>query len=180
MPRRRRNVITGYPFHVTNRGVERRRIFLEEADYEQFLELIAAGRQRFRVSVFGLCLMPNHFHLVLRPDEDRALSAYLHWVQGSYSWKLRARTQTLGHGHVLQQRFWSGLIEDGFHMLNVLRYVEANPVAAQLVKHAQDWPWSSLALRQSQRIPALDPLPIALPLDWADRVNAQPGAQDCD
>ena len=180
MPRRRRFVMSGHPFHVTNRGVERRQLFFEETQYEDFLWLLRSGKDRYEVSILGLCLMPNHFHLVAQPRAEGALSAYLHWVQGIYSRDLRERTGTCGYGHVFQQRFWSGPIADGWHLLNVLRYVEANPVAGQLVKHAQDWPWGSLALRQSRTSTLLDPLPIGLPLNWADWVNAAPEEAESD
>lgn len=180
MPRRRRYLVGGHPFHITNRGVERRRIFLEAAHYESFLGLLERGKARFRVQLLGVCLMPNHFHLVAQPADHDALSAYLHWVQGIHSRDLRAWTKTRGYGHVFQQRYWSGPIEDGLHMLHVLRYVEANPVTGRLVKRAEDWPWGSLALRQRRHSALLDPLPIGLPAHWSDWVNAEPDAGDTD
>ena len=174
MPRQRRYVVTGETFHVTNRGVDRRRIFFKNAQYAAFLRLAAAGKRRFGVSVFGYCLMPNHFHLLLRPDSEGALSAYLHWVQGNYARDLRAESNTLGQGHVFQQRFWSGPIEDGLHLLNVLRYVEANPVAGGMVERAEDWRWGSLRQRQSRPRVLLDRLPIELPGNWSTWVNTPP------
>jgi REP-associated tyrosine transposase len=83
--------------------------------------------------------MPNHYHAIMRPTRAGALSAYLHWVQGCYACELRASTQTKGHGHVFQQRFWSGPIFDERHFLTAMRYVEGNPVAAQLVTQADAW-----------------------------------------
>jgi putative transposase len=180
MPRRRRLIVPGHPFHVTNRGVERRRLFLEEAHYNAFLGLLDRGKKRFEVEIWGLCLMPNHFHLVARATQPHALSAYLHWVQGIHSRDLRVWTKTRGYGHVFQQRYWSGPIEDGSHLMSVLRYVEANPVAAKLVKRAEDWPWTSLALRRSSCFQVLDPLPIQLPDDWSERLNSEPEPSDCD
>jgi putative transposase len=167
-------VATGYTFHATNRGVERRTLFRRDAEYRSFLSLLHRGKERFAVSVFGLCLMPNHFHLVIRPNEERALSAYLHWVQGCYSCQLRISTHTRGHGHVFQQRFWTGPIHDHAHFLSALRYVEANPVAAKLVERAEHWPWSSLVLRRSSGDHLLDPLPVPLPPRWTDYVNEEP------
>lgn len=180
MPRRRRNVIAGHPYHVSNRGVERRRLFFKDAQYNAFLGLLERGKERFAVDVWGLCLMPNHFHLVARATERNALSSFLHWVQGIYSRDLRAWTKTRGYGHVFQQRFWSGPIEDERHLLAILRYVEANPVAEKLVTRAEDWPWTSLALRRSFRFQVLDPLPIRLPDDWSKRVNSESEPGDCD
>lgn len=180
MPRSRRIFVAGHAYHLANRGVERRRLFFEEAQYNAFLSLLEDGKARFDVEVWGMCLMPNHFHLVARAADARAISSYLHWVQGIYSRDLRKWTKTRGYGHVFQQRFWSGPIEDEMHLLSVLRYVEANPVAAKLVKRAEDWPWSSLALRLSFRSPLLNPLPIGLPEDWAQRVSMESEPGDCD
>jgi putative transposase len=180
MPRQRRHAASGVSFHATNRGVERRTLFRNESDYRQFLWLLEEGKQRYAVSLFALCLMPNHFHVIIRPDQDGALSAYFHWVQGCYSRHLRIYTHTSGYGHVFQERFWTGVIHDEWHFLNVLRYVEANPVTARLVKRAEQWQWSSLFLRGSDRRGLLDPLPVALARNWEDVVNDEPLADEPD
>ena len=179
MPRRKRYAPPGSVLHVTNRGVERRRLFFEDADYEDFVRLFAGARERHRVKLFALCVMPNHFHALIKPEIENALSAYLRWVQGCYACDLRVRTQTCGHGHVFQQRFWSGVINDDYHFLNVLRYIEANPSEAGLVPRAEGWPWNSLSLRISEAW-MFDPLPIALPADWPDRVNEKANPYDAD
>ena len=150
-------------------------MFYEAADYENFLRLLNLGKDRCKVKVFGLCVMPNHFHALIKPEEDLGLSAYLQWVQGCYARDLRAHTRTLGNGHVFQRRFWSGAIEDRHHFLTVLRYIEANPVAGHLVGTAESWPWSSLTLRHDPESLLLDPLPISLPVEWSSLVNDQPG-----
>ena len=77
----------------------------------------------------------------------------------------------MGAGHVFKRPFWSDGIDDSQHFLTVLRYIEANPVQAKLVSKAEDWPWSSLALRKT--IGILDPLPVTLPETWNELV-AQP------
>lgn len=173
MPRRARYAPAGCTFHVTNRGVERRRLFFKDSDYQEFLRLLAIGREHYEMKVFGLCLMPNHFHALVQADLDHALSAYWRWVQGCYACDLRAHTLTLGYGHVFQQRYWSDVINDQFHFLNVLRYIERNPKASNLVEYAEAWPWSSLALRGSE-CGWLDPLPLRLPANWLDIVNDDP------
>ncbi len=122
--------------------------------------------------------MPNHFHALLSPVSDGALSAYMHWVQGCYACDFRSMTKTTGQGHVFQRRFWSDGITDARHFLAVLRYIEANPLRAQLVEKAEDWIWSSLTLRAIDIDQLLDPLPYWLPDCWADVVNAaQPIAE---
>ena len=159
---------------MTNRGNDRRTLFHEAADYENFLRLLTLAKLYFKVKIFGLCLMPNHYHALIRPEVDGALSAFLHWVQGCYALDLRRQTRTLGNGHVFQQRFWSGAIEDQQHFLAVLRYIEANPVAGSLVRAAESWPWSSLALRENAESELLETLPLTLPAEWSVLVNDQP------
>jgi putative transposase len=124
--------------------------------------------------------MPNHFHALVRPEEPGALSAYFHRVLGCYSRHLRTYTHTSGTGHVFQQRFWSGPIDDDRHFLSVLRYIERNALTAKLVKQAEDWPWSSLMLRQTGGLDLLDAMPVALPADWVALVNDEPLVEDPD
>jgi REP-associated tyrosine transposase len=169
VPRQRRFAPPGFAYHVVNRGNERRRIFFEDADYEWFLRLMMRGKQRYPVQIFGACPMPNHIHWVLQPDEEGALSAYVQWVLSRYACYVRQLTDTRGSGHVFQSRFWCEGIEDSEHFLRVLRYVEANPWRAKLVTRAEDWRWSSLALRDLAG--AFDPLPLQLPEDWISIVS---------
>jgi putative transposase len=109
--------------------------------------------------------MPTHFHAVVEPELEGALSAFCNRVEGGYARYVRRSSGTVGVGHVFQDRFWNRGIEDSLHFLNVLRYVESNPLQAQLVSRAADWPWSSLTLRQTWN--ELIDLPrFALPQDW--------------
>ena len=171
---------TGNTFHVINRGNDRRRIFFEDADYEAFILLLQRAKEQHAVKVYGLCLMPNHFHALVRPEKERALSAYWQWVQGCYACDLRSQTRTMGYGHVFQRRFWSGGIEDRHHFLTVLRYIEANPVVGHVVRRAEEWQWSSFTLRKDAEHQLLDPLPIHLPHDWSAIVNDAPGPEEPD
>jgi len=172
-PRKPRNVITGRAHHIVNRGNERRRIFADQADYATFLRLLTLGKARYAVKVFGIALIPNHFHGLFQPVKDGALSEYLRWVLGVYASEFRARNGTTGNGHVFQRRFWSDPIKDEAHFLSVLRYVEANALRAGLVERAERWSWCSAVLRHECDDGLLDPLPLTLPDQWIELVNAQ-------
>lgn len=162
--------MTGYPHHVTNRRNERQPLFVDDADYQAFLLRLEQGKERCAVSLYGVCLMPNHVHLLIQPNRDGALSSYFQWVLGRYARDFRSATGTRGHGHVFQGRFWSDLIEREDSFYRVLRYIEANPRRAGLVGRAEEWRWSSLVLRN---LPGklLDPLPVVLPRGWLTLVN---------
>lgn len=172
MPRQRRCAPPGCAYHVVNRGNDRRKIFRSDHDYEAFLRLMLRGKSRAPVQLYGVCLMPNHFHALIEPASEGALSAYFQWVLGRYAADFRSLTNTVGHGHVFQRRFWSHGVDDALHFLRVLRYIEANPSRASLVRSAEAWPWSSAALRPLPGQPVLDPLPFPLPTEWAALVNA--------
>ncbi len=171
MPRPPRVLPVGLPIHVTNRGNDRRQLFFEDADYQGFLKLLAEGALKIPVDVFGYCVMPNHFHLLLCQREPSAVSAYLHRLAGGSARMFRESTATVGLGHVYQRRFWSRPIAHESDFLAALRYVEANPVRAQLVPRAEDWHWGSLWERLTAKREILAPSPVVLPPRWREIVN---------
>ena len=129
------------------------------------------GIRKHPVKIYGYCPMPNHFHLMVEPETDDALSAYMQWVECCYACDLRARTETKGYGHVVQRRFWSAPVKDDLDFLTILRYVEGNALRSRLVTRAEDWKWSSLADRDENRWKLLSPLPVTLPSEWCELVN---------
>lgn len=142
MPRIPRGQQAGYAYHVINRGNGRATVFHKPQDYEAFLNLLAEAKQRHRVKLFGFCLMPNHFHLVVEPDHPTALSQFMQWLLTSH---VRRYHQHYGStGHVWQGRFKSFPVQRDEHLITVLRYVLQNPVRAGLSVTAADWRWSSL------------------------------------
>jgi putative transposase len=168
--RKNRFASARYAHHIVNRGNDRRTIFRQDFDYAAFLELLSEGMRSFDVRVYGYCLMPNHFHLVAQPGEDNELSAFMQRVTGRYACAFRRQTETVGHGHVFQRRFWNVALHDDRAFVAVLRYVEANPCRASLVGRAEDWQWSSLRERSGAR-GILSPSPVALPPQWTAFVN---------
>jgi hypothetical protein len=117
--------------------------------------------------------MSNHWHLVVAPVGSAVLSRLMHWVTTTHTMRFHKRRSTSGHGPVYQGRFKSQPVEGLGHLLRVIRYVERNALAANLVTRAEDWPWGSLADRQ-RSTPAV-PLKGASFLSsraWIDLVNA--------
>jgi putative transposase len=146
-------------------------VFLEEAHFQHFIDLLEDGVGRFAVDVYGYNAMPNHFHVIVSQRELGAISAYFHRVSGLSASNFRWATSSVGLGHVFQRRFWSHAITDERHFLTALKYVEANALRACLVERAEHWKWGSLweRLNQSRRI--VSPPPVALPMDWCHIVN---------
>lgn len=170
MARKTRYAPPEFAHHVVNRGNDRQMVFRDHFDYMAFLELIDQGVRRFPVRIYGDCVMPNHFHLLIQPDVENALSSFMQWVTCRYACTFRQQTDTVGHGHVFQRRFWSAPVRDGNAFIAVLRYIEANPVRAGLVHDAEAWEWSSLRQRaRGDRFLSTSPVP--LPDSWPAFVN---------
>ena len=172
MPRTARAAEGGLTYHVLNRGNDRKRIFRKKGDYAAFVKLLVEGCKRADIAVFAYCLMPNHWHLVLRPAGDHDLAQFIGWVSNTHVKRYHQHYQTTGGGHLYQGRYKSFPVEQDEHLLTVLRYVEANPLRAKLVDRAQDWPWCSLGSSASDEAQGLlEPWPLDRPPDWLQMVN---------
>jgi len=170
MPRTARAAVGGIVYHVLNRGNGRMGVFRKPGDYRAFLQLLLDGKERAKIELFGFCLMPNHWHLVLRPKEDHDLAGYLSWVTNTHVKRYRARYRRTS-GHLYQGRYKSFPVEDDVYFRTLLRHVESNPLKAKLVERAQDWQWSSLGGDTSLLTKMLDPWPVERPRDWTALVN---------
>ena len=125
MPRPLRPIADGLIYHVINRGNGCQPVFFGEGDYLAFLQAIADVKERKPFDLFGYCLMSNHIHLLLRPKESN-VSRIVQSLLVSHTQRYHRCHKT--GGHVWQGRFKSPVVQDGDHLLCVLRYIEANPV----------------------------------------------------
>ena len=172
MPYPRRVGAADVVFHVLNRGVRRLCLFDRPGDYRAFLRVFREAQDRIPIRCLSYCLMPNHFHLLLRPSTDTELSEFMKWLTATHSKRWHAWRGTAGTGHVYQGRFKAIPVSTDTYFLRVCRYVERNALRANLVVRAEHWPWSSLAQRGGRRSPILlSEWPVTRPLDWLDLVQ---------
>lgn len=177
MPRARRTAPGGYVYHVLNFGVGGKTIFNKIGDYQAFTRvLVETCGRRPGVELLAYCLMPNHWHLLLRPRRGGELSQYMRLLTLTHTQRYHAKHGTAGDGPVYHGRFKSFPIQDGGSFLTAARYVEGNALRAGLVERAEDWRWSSLHVRRE------GPAEVAACLaDWPVKVagavaGAVPGA----
>ncbi len=142
MPRPLRPIDDCLVYHVINRGNNRAPVFNDDGDYEAFLKAIGDLKTRRPFDLFGYCLMPNHIHLLIRALET-PISRIMQSLLISHTQRYHRRHHS--GGHVWQGRFKSPVIQDDDHLLTVLRYIEANPLRARMVKAAGDYRWSSFS-----------------------------------
>ena len=148
MPRIGRVVLPKNPHHIVQRGHNRRDVFTQDSDYEYFLATLREWKEACDVKVYAFCLMSNHIHLVLEPPEDVAmlprLMKRLAGRQTRYTNRLGDRRGTLW-----ESRYKSSAIQTDKYLLACCRYVELNPVRAQMVEDPEYYPWSSYSERIS-------------------------------
>ncbi|MRR06788.1 MAG: transposase [Deltaproteobacteria bacterium] len=170
MPRSARRVADEGIYHIINRGNGQQRVFHKDGDYLAFLTLLGQMGERFEVALYGYCLMPNHFHLLVKVARGEHLSKGMQWFTTTHVRRYHRHYQS--SGHVWQGRYKSFVIEDDDQLVTVARYVEGNPVRAGLVETAGDWVWSSHRERCGLEGKVwLSPMPVELPTDWTTFVD---------
>ena len=186
MPRIAREVVDGGVYHILNRGNGRQKVFHRDADYLEFESLLGQLREQYGLALYAYCLMPNHFHLIVRVNQGEALKDGMQWFTTTQVRRYHRRYRS--SGHVWQGRYKSFGVENDEHFLTLARYVEGNPVRAGLVETAMDWVWSSHRDRcnllgtgsegacpheaHDQRKGALlAPLPVSFNEDWSAFVD---------
>jgi putative transposase len=126
--------------HVMSRGIERRRICVDDADRNLWLKILGRTAERFGWRVFAFSLLDNHYHLFLRAPEG-GLAQGMRQLNGDYAGYFNRRHRR--RGPLMQGRYNSVLVEDAGHWAELSRYVHLNPVRAGLCKRPEDWKWSS-------------------------------------
>jgi putative transposase len=142
MPRQSRVNIPGLLYHIMARGIERRPIYLDKVDYEDFLDRLEMGLERCPGQVLGWALMPNHFHLLFRAG-TRGISELMQRVMTGYAVAFNHRHRRAGH--LFQNRYKSIVCEEETYLLELVRYIHLNPVRAQIVpdmKELKFYPYS--------------------------------------
>ena len=170
----------GLTFHAFSRGNNGATVFHDDGDRDAFLTALAHAQLRYPFRLYGYCLMTNHFHLLLRPEQGVAIGRVMQSLLVAHTWRYHKRHKSLGH--VWQGRFKSPPVQDDSHLWTVLRYVEANPLRAAMVADPADYPWSSYSAHAGhQANPLLSEVPgwaflgdtvFARSQAWRDKVLA--------
>jgi putative transposase len=174
MPRQARVSVADVVYHVINRANGRAQIFHTDKDYQHFESLLQEAKDLTEMRILSYCIMPNHWHLVLYPNTDTNLIEFMSWLTSTHVRQYRTKTNTIGYGHLYQDRYKSFPTESNDYCQTLIRYVEQNPLRAKLVDKAEDWRWSSLWRREQgseKEKKLLAPLPIDLPGNYLQSVN---------
>lgn len=141
MPYRRIQFAQGQYYHIYNRGSGRQPIFRENDNYVFALRLVKKYTSTFNVSVMAYCLMPNHYHFLLRQDGMESAGLVPQRVFNSYT---KAFNKRYGSSGTLFEGRYKGIhVDKDIYLLHLCRYIHANPVKHGLVSRLEEWPYSN-------------------------------------
>jgi putative transposase len=156
VPRALRIEIVDGIYHVTQHGVDDRRIYRDDIDREAFLRFLRQELARSSWTCLAYALMSTHYHLLLRLDEC-TLSSGFQRLNGRFAQAYNHRHGR--RGHLFESRFRGKLIESDAHWCEAIRYVHLNPVRANMCKSPAEYFWSDYASTMGlvARDPIVDP-----------------------
>jgi len=140
MPRPLRIEYENAYYHVINRGRGRQRIFHDDDYFRAFLSALEEAHQRFGLQVLCYCLMPNHYHLLVKTPNAN-LGRCMRHINGVYTQRYNRRRKT--DGPLFRGRYKAILVEEDSYQLQLSRYIHRNPLEAELVHQLEEYPWSS-------------------------------------
>jgi putative transposase len=142
MARSSRLVLADWPHHIIQRGHNRQPVFRSPDDFRAYLANLEEWKRTLGCRVYAYCLMTNHLHLVIDPGPKATnLALLMKRVAGRYT--RRINHQTGRTGTLWEGRYKSSPIETDTYLLACCRYIELNPVRANLVERPENYPWSS-------------------------------------
>ena len=140
MARQWRIEYEGAFYHVLSRGIEQRDIFYDNADRQNFLNILGSMSERFNIDIYAYVLMTNHYHLLVKTNKAN-LSRSLQWLGTTYTGRFNRRHDR--RGHLFQGRFRSIIVENDAYLIQLSFYIHRNPVRAGLVERLANYRWSS-------------------------------------
>ncbi len=153
MPRRARLTIPGIPWHIIQRGNNRTACFYAEEDYRRYLDTLKEQAEQFGCTVHAYVLMTNHVHLLLTPEREDSAGLLMKHLGQRYVQYVNRRYRR--SGTLWEGRFRSCLTQSEDYVLACYRYIELNPVRANMIQHPRDYRWSSYRVNAEG---AADPL----------------------
>ncbi|HEY5604444.1 MAG TPA: transposase [Gammaproteobacteria bacterium] len=173
MPRKPRFFLPGIPAHVVQRGRSREPVFFEDSDYQAYLNWLEEAAERYGCAIHAYVLMTNHIHLLATPKDQESISRMMQYTGRRYVPYINHSYGT--SGSLWEGRYKASLIHDEQYLLACMRYIELNPVRADMVTAPGHYRWSSYrhnAQGKDDTLVAEHPLYTSLGKTKANRCEA--------
>jgi len=141
MPVRLLRFLAGHYYHLYNRGVNYEAIFFSPDNYTYLLRLLKKRLVCYPMAVIAYCLMPNHYHFLVKLEQDDTLPQLMRGLFGAYVQALNR--QQSRQGPLFQGRFRAIMVDEDAYLTHLARYIHANPVVAGLVATPEAWAYSN-------------------------------------
>src|SRR3990167_4127990 len=141
MPYREPIFYDGGYYHVYSRGSEKRLIFLDQGDYKRFLTRLKDYKDEFGISILCYCLMPNHYHLLIKQSDGGSALKFVHRLNLAYAMYFNKKYDRVGP--LFQGRFKAKIIENDEYLLHLSRYIHLNPSVFIRKRGLAPYLWSS-------------------------------------
>lgn len=159
---RKEPLVNDQIYHIFNRGVNKEKIFLSDEDYHRFIQAaihykmrqtkfsyekpnrndpVSLDRSLDRIQILAYCLMPNHFHFLIKQLANNGITSYLRHLANSYSHYVNTKYKRVGP--LFQGRFKNVLIKTDEQLIHVSRYIHLNPIVSNLITNLKSYHWSS-------------------------------------
>jgi len=133
--------LPGHYYHIFNRGARRLTIFREQSNYNFVLGKMKKYRMQFNLSIIAYCLLPNHYHFLVRQNGPTYAGYLPQRIFNSYS---KAFNRHYGHsGTLFESRYKAIPVTNDDHLLHLCRYIHANPVIHGIAPSVEEWPYSN-------------------------------------
>jgi putative transposase len=141
MPSRKLHFLADRYYHIYNRGVNRGDIFFSPDNYAYLLRLLKRNMKRYQVSMAAYCLLPNHYHFLLKPYQVDTISKFMQSLFGAYTQAVNRQQDR--QGPLFQSRFCAIMVDTEGYFSHLARYIHANPVLAGLADTCEGWVYSN-------------------------------------
>ncbi len=141
MPRKPRFIIPGVPVHIIQRGHSREPVFFEDDNFVAYLNWLQEGAERYDCAIHAYVLMTNHIHILATPAGKDSITRMMQYVGRRY---VPYINDTYGSsGSIWEGRYKASLVQEEDYLLTCMRYIELNPVRANMVRSPAYYRWSS-------------------------------------
>ena len=164
----------GAIFHIYNHAIDDYELFYDDEDYGYFTNLFQDNIKKIPASIYAYCLMPNHYHFLMRQDSDieifrlfnYSFISYAHYFNYKYDRK----------GPIFQSPLQHKKVDNNHYLLHLCKYIHLNPVRSGLVKDPHDWAYSDydnwINNSDSDKSTIVNPLKNILPENYSLFVNS--------
>ncbi len=143
MARRKTIFEPGNYYHIYNRGANKHPIILEDKNYLYLIQLLKKYTKHFQLTVIAYCIMPNHFHFLLRQEADCSIADCMQRIQNTYTKAINKKYNR--SGSLFEGPFKSILVREDQYLIHLCRYIHRNPLDCKpsLILNLMDWQYSN-------------------------------------